>query len=106
MDYRKDERYIPWKRLKLYTWQVGPSSSKLPTVVLLHGAGTSSSERFEGMSNALATAGYRVITMDFAGHGKSSGILSESSLAQRADQALRVINEWLGPSEPLIICGF
>lgn len=82
-----------------------PRSDNL-TVVILHGAGESSSQRHEGMAKVFAEQGISVITLDFIGHGKTGGNLSEGSLMLRTEHAKAAIEHWTDADTPLILCGF
>lgn len=78
---------------------------KLPDFVFLHGAGTGNYTRVFGMAPALIENGHSILAFDFSGHGKSSGILKESSLQKRTDEAVSMIQEFASRESPLTICG-
>lgn len=75
------------------------------TAVLMHGAGQASSERFYGLAEQFAAAGVSVVLLDFLGHGKTGGDLSENSLDLRTKHALAAIAHWTTGNTPLILCG-
>ena len=61
----------------------------------LHGAGPAGRERISYLAEHLASTGSSLFCFDFAGHGESTGQLTESSLSRRSYQAaaaLRVID--------------
>jgi pimeloyl-ACP methyl ester carboxylesterase len=87
-----------------YTRADTPRSDGL-TAVFLHGAGQSNSERFAGLSAFFAGHGVAVIALDFIGHGKTGGKMSDNSLALRTSHALAVIGHWTQADVPLILCG-
>ncbi|MFE3249348.1 alpha/beta fold hydrolase [Streptomyces sp. NPDC059209] len=76
------------------------------TAVVLHGAGTSSTERLIPLVREFAAHGCRGIAFDFSGHGESTGELSESSLRRRFEQAVAVIDAYAGEDGPLVVVGF
>ncbi|GAA3370638.1 hypothetical protein GCM10020367_18050 [Streptomyces sannanensis] len=76
------------------------------TVVLLHGAGTSSKERLAPLARDFAARGCRTIAFDFSGHGDSSGELRELSLERRFTQARNVIDAYAPAGGRLILVGF
>lgn len=82
-----------------------PRSDNL-TAVILHGAGESSSQRHEEMAQVFAGQGISVVTLDFIGHGKTGGSLSDGSLTLRTGHAKAAIEHWTDANTPLIICGF
>ncbi|MFF4803271.1 alpha/beta fold hydrolase [Streptomyces sp. NPDC001351] len=74
--------------------------------VVLHGAGTSSTERLLPLVREFVAHGCRGIAFDFSGHGESTGRLSESSLRLRFEQAVSVIDAYAGADGPLVLVGF
>lgn len=82
-----------------------PRSDNL-TAVILHGAGESSSQRHEEMAKVFAEQGISVVTLDFVGHGKTGGNLSDGSLVLRTQHAKAVTEHWTDTDTPLILCGF
>lgn len=92
---------------KIYSYLIEPehTNAALPYFVTLHGAGASSSEKFEALNQLVAAHGFSIIGLDFLSHGKSSGSTQENSLALRNRHALMAINYWAPESASLIICG-
>ncbi|WP_406379318.1 alpha/beta fold hydrolase [Streptomyces sp. NBC_01618] len=76
------------------------------TAVVLHGAGTSCTERLLPLVREFAAHGCRGIAFDFSGHGESTGKLSELSLRRRFEQAVAVIDAYAGEDGPLALVGF
>ncbi|WP_326695485.1 alpha/beta fold hydrolase [Streptomyces sp. NBC_01766] len=76
------------------------------TAVVLHGAGTSSTERLLPLVREFVAHGCRGIAFDFSGHGESTGKLSELSLLRRFEQAVAVIDAYAGADGPLVLVGF
>jgi len=72
-------------------------------VLVLHGAGTSSRERFRRLRSGLHAEGLPTCSFDFIGHGETGGDLGRSSLKERTLQASRVIETCL--TEPLSLIG-
>jgi pimeloyl-ACP methyl ester carboxylesterase len=71
--------------------------------VVLHGAGTSSRERFARLRRALNECGVPTVSFDYIGHGETGGALIGSSLAERTAQAAAVIERTA--AEPLTLIG-
>ena len=67
------------------------SRGKGETIVLLSG-GTLTVGYFDGLANALAKAGYRVVGINFRGSGKSTGPSQGVTLQTMADDVAGVIN--------------
>lgn len=85
---RAERRGIPFDRgeLQLYCWEP-KGEGNAPTVLLVHGwAGRPG--QFAGMIEALVESGYRVLSFDWPGHGRSSGRRSNAYLASRAVAAV------------------
>ena len=76
------------------------------TAVVLHGAGTSSTERLLPLVREFVAHGCRGIAFDFSGHGESTGKLAELSLRRRFEQAVSVIDAYAGVDGPLVLVGF
>lgn len=76
------------------------------TVVLLHGAGTGSTERLLPLVREFVAHGCRGVAFNFSGHGESTGKLSELSLRRRFEQAVAVIDAYAGADGPLVLVGF
>ncbi|MGV9834285.1 alpha/beta hydrolase [Nocardia niigatensis] len=99
---------IEWKRNTLYAWEMYPASGPVAqhcTAVLLHGAGRADSSRVHPLAEAFARRGVRSVGLDFVGHGRTGGSLLGSSLDDRLEQALAVVDS-LAANDSLIICGF
>jgi uncharacterized protein len=82
---------------------VRDASGHVPTVLFLHGAGTSSGARVSYLTKLIAERGVSSVAMDFSGHGASTGTLQDSSLAKRtleARMALRLLSK-----EHIVVCG-
>lgn len=73
-----------------------------PTVLSLHGAGSSTRMRSSYLLTELADRGHSSVTLDFSGHGESEGSLSESSLELRLHQAIAAC-EYVGADVKVII---
>ena len=82
----------------------GPREDGL-TLVLLHGAGQSSSQRYTAFSHLFTEAGIAVVALDFIGHGQTTGETHTNSLALPTKHALAAIQHWARPGTPLILCG-
>ncbi|MBK6012081.1 alpha/beta fold hydrolase [Streptomyces sp. MBT53] len=76
------------------------------TAVVLHGAGTSSTERLLPLVREFVTHGCRAVALDFSGHGRSTGELGELSLRRRFEQAVAVIDAYAAADGPLVLVGF
>lgn len=76
------------------------------TAMVLHGAGTSSTERLLPLVREFVAHGCRGIAFDFSGHGESTGKLSELSLRRRFEQAVAVIDAYAPEDGPLVLVGF
>lgn len=76
------------------------------TAVIMHGAGQADSLRHAGLAKVFADSGISVISLDFVGHGKTGGKVSDNSLALRLAHTRAAIQHWTQPTTPLILCGF
>ncbi|MER6442778.1 phosphotransferase [Streptomyces sp. NPDC001185] len=76
------------------------------TAVVLHGAGTGSTKGLLPLVREFVAHGCRGVTFDFSGHGESTGNLWESSLRRRFEQAVAVIDTYVGTDGPLVLVGF
>lgn len=76
------------------------------TAVVLHGAGTGSTERLLPLVREFVAHGCRGVAFDFSGHGESTGKLSELSLRRRFEQAVAVIDAYAPADGPLVLVGF
>ncbi|MFJ9741433.1 alpha/beta hydrolase [Streptomyces sp. NPDC101166] len=84
----------------------GGSPDAVATAVLLHGAGDSSADRLLPLLGEFAAQGCRSLAFDFSGHGESSGELRKSSLRQRFEQAVSVIDAFVPADGALVLVGF
>ncbi len=75
-------------------------------VVILHGAGSSSRNRYDEFARIIQSWDIGVILFDFSGHGSSSGNIKESSLKKRFSQARYVIDTLLPAGSEFYIIGF
>jgi uncharacterized protein len=73
-------------------------------LVILHGAGLGTRDRFRPFRTRLAQAGVSSLAFDFIGHGETGGQLSESSLQRRTEQACAVI-ETVTVTHPFSVLG-
>jgi uncharacterized protein len=75
------------------------------TALVMHGAGTSDQTVHRQLAQLLAERGCRTVAFDFTGHGASSGLLRESSLSGRFDQARAVIEALAPTGDRLVLVG-
>lgn len=75
-----------------------------PNFVFLHGAGVGNKQRIFSVSDTLVQNGISILSIDFSGHGESSGDIKQSSLAKRVSEARTAIELFAAPSG-LTICG-
>lgn len=87
-----------------YHQAIAPREDRL-TVAIFHGAGKSNSERFMRIGETFLAQGISVLALDFIGHGRTGGDMSEGSLALRTQHALTAIEYWLDEEVPLILVG-
>lgn len=64
------------------------------TVLIMHGAGNSSSRGFHSLQRHLCDHHIDSISFDFLGHGRTGGCVQESSLERRTEQALKVVQKF------------
>jgi uncharacterized protein len=76
-----------------------------PEFIFLHGAGRGVKERVQSIAASIVETGLNILTLDFSGHGESTGELKKSSLKKRVNEASTVINQFYTNGKPLIICG-
>lgn len=74
-----------------------------PVVVMLH-ALMLDHTMFEAQSEALARAGYRVITPSYAGHGRSKRVAHQPTVEAMADQVFELLDH-LGVEEKVTLGG-
>jgi pimeloyl-ACP methyl ester carboxylesterase len=73
-------------------------------LVILHGAGLGTRDRFRYFRTCLAQHAISSLAFDFVGHGETGGDLSESSLQSRTEQACAVIDA-VGVTRPFSLLG-
>ncbi len=76
----------------------------LPRFIFLHGAGTGNKEKVHSIAAPILENNTNILTLDFSGHGESSGELKRGSLKKRVKEAESVIHKFAS-HEPLTICG-
>lgn len=74
-------------------------------VLILHGAGTATKERFLELQAVIAQEGYPSMAFDFRGVGESGGIFAESSLSQRLEDAMNAFDVFSKYVEQVVILG-
>jgi len=62
-------------------------------VVALHGSGNTNKETTKYLATTVSGAGHHLIRLDFSGQGRSSGQMTDSSLAKRVNEAIGVIED-------------
>jgi pimeloyl-ACP methyl ester carboxylesterase len=76
---------------RLAVTRVGPSPAVEPTVLTLHGLGTTATRHtVRYVLDDLARCGLAALCFEFSGNGDSTGRLDESSLRRRRDELLAV----------------
>jgi pimeloyl-ACP methyl ester carboxylesterase len=73
-------------------------------MLYLHGGGSGNRRRIGYLASALAARGISTFAFDFSGQGDSSGLLSQSSLRLRVEQACAAA-KIMGDQAPSIIMG-
>jgi hypothetical protein len=81
-----------------------PSPVCAPSMLFLHGAGTSNKGRARYIADDLAARGLSSVLFDFSGQGASSGEMHQSSLLKREEEA-RVVLQNVRLSMPYSIIG-
>ncbi|WP_369377366.1 alpha/beta fold hydrolase [Streptomyces sp. cg36] len=76
------------------------------TVVLLHGAGIGDKARLAELAEEFRVRGHRVLSLDFSGHGASSGALGDLSLKRRFRQARAAVDAYVPEGHSLVLTGF
>lgn len=76
-----------------------------PQFYFFHGAGLSNKDRCLPIMPPIIDAGINVLTLDFSGHGASSGDLKKSSLKKRVEEGQAAIEKFSKRENPLIVCG-
>lgn len=94
---------VPFKETKLIG-EIVPAGIR-PHVLCLHGAGQSTRRRYQSwLVEALLEVGIGCCIFDMIGHGDTAGELGATTLKERTDQAVAVIDE-LQLAKPLIVIG-
>lgn len=75
-----------------------------PTVISIHGGGSSSRRYTHYLSDVFTEKGESHVRFDFSGQGDSTGNIKQSSLRKRYDEAVSII-EYFEMEEPLTIIG-
>ena len=75
-----------------------------PNFIFLHGAGTGTKENVLAITPPVITCGMNILSVDFSGHGKSTGTLKEGSLIKRIHESRTAIDQFAAQSS-LTICG-
>lgn len=92
--YSQKNQFIGIDDNQLDTCIISPQTDSAGTVLFLHGGGaTSTKELYLPMAKALAGRGYKCLVFSYPGHGKSSGEIAGSSLAERAEIATKLAKE-------------
>ena len=81
---------IEYNGTKVYG-DVTPPGTK-PEILILHGAGSANRARYTHLRELLASVGFSSAAFDYIGHGETSGELQGSTLEDRTEQTLEVIN--------------
>lgn len=76
-----------------------------PQFYFFHGGGLSDKERCLPIMPPIIDSGINVLTLDFSGHGDSSGDLKKSSLKKRVEEGKTAIDKFSTKENPLIVCG-
>src|SRR5579859_654604 len=103
------ETNIITDNVSLYTYSLRPQQLRKDnlTAVILHGGGESTSTiKYDKLAQLFADNGVAVICLDFVGHGKTGGAMTDNSLALRVQHAQAAIEHWTTPKTPLILVGF
>ncbi len=82
-----------------------PNSPHAPQCVSFHGAGASVKEMLLNViAEPMSDQGLNILTIDFSGHGSSTGILTQGSLKKRVLEAQAAINGY-AITQKLVVCG-
>jgi pimeloyl-ACP methyl ester carboxylesterase len=106
-NFKKITKYMDTDEGPIYTSLSTPKNPRPDglTLLLLHGAGKSNSDRYAELAKLFIEKGVAVLTLDFIGHGHTGGEVSSNSLALRTKHALATVDYWLENSVPLIVVG-
>lgn len=81
------------------------SNNEKPRIVLLHGGGRmSGKERTSYLSERLLKRKLSSFAFDYSGHGESTGLLKESSLKKKFNEALQAVKV-AGIAKPMTVIG-
>ena len=81
------------------------NSSHVPQCVSFHGAGASVKETLLNViAEPMSDQALNILTIDFSGHGSSTGILTQGSLKKRVLEAQAAINGYAS-TQKLVVCG-
>jgi pimeloyl-ACP methyl ester carboxylesterase len=75
-----------------------------PSVICLHGGGPSGRHSTKYLGEALQARGRSVVRFDFSGHGDSTGVIAESSLKKRFQEA-RAVLDYFGLGDGISVIG-
>jgi pimeloyl-ACP methyl ester carboxylesterase len=84
--------------------KVAQEKDDLPNFLFLHGGGLADKFRTLYLAQKLLTKNISSIAFDHSGSGESSGLMKNSSLFQRCQEAEQIIKNFL-PTNNLTICG-
>lgn len=93
--------------LRIYYTDTGSSARHAPVVALLHGSGpgTTGWSAFALQRPALEDAGFRLITPDLPGWGRSDGVVCKEDRSQFNARALHAVLDAAGVHEPVHLVG-
>lgn len=93
---------LPRNNSNLHTWLSGPTDGRL--IALSHGAAMDH-RMFDPQLELLVSAGYRVLTWDIRGHGRSQPLGRRPITVRDMTDDLMAILEHLGVAQPICIGG-
>ncbi|HLL10483.1 MAG TPA: alpha/beta fold hydrolase [Rubrivivax sp.] len=76
------------------------------TALLLHGGGSSAADGFQALRRYLHDRETATVAFDFVGHGRTGGSQLGTTLQQRVQQVLAVVNSQRLEPEALVLIGF
>ena len=89
---------------RLAATRTAPADGSRPTVLALHGLGTTSTRhRIRYLLDAVAACGHGWLTFDFSGNGESTGVLTESTLRGRRAEVLAAADHLDSATAPVLI---
>jgi len=83
---------------------VSKNDADMPSFLFVHGGGGADKYRTLYLAERLLSHDISTLAFDHSGSGESTGLLENSSLAKRYDEALEAI-KFLTKDKPLTICG-